>query len=593
MTYNTADFDQLYALVTVSLQKFVNTEKSDPTSAISLQDERWLLYLIEAFRQLFNDWQADQGLSDYLSSLEWWPTGHARPRKVNRVYRLAGHVYLHVAYDLTRALAATLDAAGKLDRAELLVPANSDSFVTPVPVIAHARTDAGKLFQRSAPAFAEALESKSGLQLLGKVWWGARFLRIPLPEMRRLALSTAAQWVLKLRLGAWDAAVRIADAPPVERVKLVSKLRDEIWAAQKKVASRFKLTDITLFEFPILSVSAPILLALASSHTYVPLAVSAVLLLVIWRAGYLAIQNRQLVLIDAVNQLGAEVLDALAKVRREGMAADAGRAAPRPLRQIGSTILTLQNVSLSFGNVVALRDVSLEVRKHEILGIVGPNGAGKTTLLKVMHGVQRQQEGQIMFKGRGRRRALTLREAAKEGIARTSDEHTRLMRMTVLDIVMLGRELRSKTTFLQRVLRLEPARLEEAQDRRKVEQVIKLLRIEDILNERVGQLPYERLRRVELARALVAEPELILLDEPMAGLKFEEIEDMRRLILHLNEQHETTIVLVQHHMGAVMDILDRVIVLERGEIIAQGTPEQVLGNQAVDTAYLSDSARAG
>lgn len=592
MTYNTADFAQLYELVTVSLQKFVNTKKSDPTSALSLQDERWLIYLIEVFRQLFNDWQADQGLRDYLSSLEWWPLGHPRPSKVNRVYRLAGHVYLHVAYDLTRALAATLDATGQLDRAELLVPTNSDSFVTPVPVIAHARNDADRLFQLAAPAFTDALESESGLQFLGTVWWGARLLRVPCPAVRRLALSTAAQWVLKLRGGAWKAAERIADALPVERVELVSKLRDGIWAAQKKVANRTKLTDITLFDFPILSVSAPILLTLASSLPYVSLAASAVLLLVLWRASYWAMQKRQLELINAVNQLGAEILDALANVCREGVTADAGRAAPRRLRQIGSPILTLQDIDLSFGNVQALRGVSLEVREHEILGIVGPNGAGKTSLLNVINGVQRPQQGEIRFKGR-RRRAMNPREAAQEGIARTFHDSAPFMRMTVLDVVMTGRELRSKTNFLQRAFRLEPAKREKAENRRKVEQVIELLGIQDILDNRMGQLPYERQRRVELARALVAEPELLLLDEPMAGLKFEEIDDMRRLILDLNDRHETTIVLVQHYMGAVIDILDRVVVLEHGEIIAEGTPEVVRSNHAVDAAYLSESSRAG
>jgi branched-chain amino acid transport system ATP-binding protein len=348
------------------------------------------------------------------------------------------------------------------------------------------------------------------------------------------------------------------------------------------------LTGFTTFDFPVISVSAPILLAFASSLPIVSLAAFAALLL--W--SYRAIRKRQLELIDAVNQLGAEVLDALEACRGGLALGGAGQDPRQRLRQIGSPILTLENIELFFGGLAALRGVSLEVREHEILGIVGPNGAGKTSILNVINGECHPQQGTITFKGR-RRRAMDPREAAEEGIARTFHNSAPFMKMTVLDIIMLGRELKSKTNFLQRALRLESAKRENAENRRKVEQVIEFLGIQDILDERVGQLPYERQRRVELARALVAEPELLLLDETMAGLSADEREDMRRLILDLNDQRGTTIVLVQHYMGGVREILDRVVVLERGGIIAQGTPDEIWGNQAVVRAYLSDSPRAG
>ncbi len=254
-------------------------------------------------------------------------------------------------------------------------------------------------------------------------------------------------------------------------------------------------------------------------------------------------------------------------------------------KEIGAPILNADNISLSFGGVRALTDISLEIRKHEILAIIGPNGAGKTSMLNVINGFYHPQEGTITYKGATRRR-MRPHHAAEQGIARTFQNVALFRGMTTLDNIMTGRLLRMRRNFLWQALYYGPALQEELQHREYVERIIDFLEIEAIRKTPVGQLPYGLQKRVELGRALAMEPELLLLDEPMAGMNVEEKEDMSRFILDVNDEFGTTIALIEHDMGVVMDISDRVAVLDYGRKIADGPPDQVRADQDVIDAYL-------
>lgn len=254
-------------------------------------------------------------------------------------------------------------------------------------------------------------------------------------------------------------------------------------------------------------------------------------------------------------------------------------------RRIGEVILDLRHISLSFGGVRALTDISFDVREHEIRAIIGPNGAGKSSMLNVINGVYRPQEGDIIYRGE-HRHDMNTHEAAKSGIARTFQNIALFKGMTVLDNIMTGRNLKMQSNFLLQALYLGPARREEIEHRKKVEEVIDFLEIQHIRKTPVGRLPYGLQKRVELGRALAAEPKILLLDEPMAGMNVEEKQDMCRFILDVNEQFGTTIVLIEHDMGVVMDISDRVVVLDYGKKIGDGTPDDIRNNQDVINAYL-------
>ncbi len=248
-------------------------------------------------------------------------------------------------------------------------------------------------------------------------------------------------------------------------------------------------------------------------------------------------------------------------------------------------LLEVEEVSVRFGALVALNRVTLNVRRGEILAIIGPNGAGKTTLLNVISGFYHPSEGRIRFQGQDRTN-LKPPDVAALGIARTFQNVALFKGMTVLDNIMTGRLLKMRGSFLLDALWWGPAMRQELAHRAFVERIIDFLEIEAIRKTPAGRLPYGLQKRVELARALAAEPQLLLLDEPMAGMNVEEKEDMCRFILDVNGEFGTTIALIEHDMGVVMDISDRVTVLDYGRKIAEGPPDAVRKDPAVLDAYL-------
>jgi branched-chain amino acid transport system ATP-binding protein len=251
-------------------------------------------------------------------------------------------------------------------------------------------------------------------------------------------------------------------------------------------------------------------------------------------------------------------------------------------------LLRVDNVSLSFGGVKAITDISFDIQKGEIRAIIGPNGAGKTSMLNVINGFYHPQEGTITWQGQVRRKMKPY-EAASQGIARTFQNVALFKGMTTLDNIMSGRSLRMHRNFFWQLLWRGPAEREEIDHRRKVEDIIDFLEIQAIRKTPVGRLPYGLQKRVELGRALAMEPDLLLLDEPMAGMNLEEKEDMSRFIIDVNQEFGTTIALIEHDMGVVMDLSDRVVVLDYGKKIADGPPEEVQASQAVIDAYLGVS----
>ena len=248
-------------------------------------------------------------------------------------------------------------------------------------------------------------------------------------------------------------------------------------------------------------------------------------------------------------------------------------------------LLSVDHISLSFGGVRALEDINFDILKKEIFAIIGPNGAGKTSMLNVINGFYHPQQGEIQFKGLHRKQ-MRPHEAAVQGIARTFQNVALFKGMSTLNNIMSGRNLKMKSNLFWQALYYGPARKEEMENREVVEDIIDFLEIQSIRRTPVGKLPYGLQKRVELGRALAMEPELLLLDEPMAGMNIEEKQDMCRFILDINEQFGTTIVLIEHDMGVVMDLSERLIVLDYGRKIAEGTPDEIRGNQKVIDAYL-------
>ncbi len=247
--------------------------------------------------------------------------------------------------------------------------------------------------------------------------------------------------------------------------------------------------------------------------------------------------------------------------------------------------MQIEGIGLSFGGVRALSGITFNIYPSTIQAIIGPNGAGKTSMLNCISGLYKPQQGQIRFEGRNLI-GLAPHEIARLGVARSFQNIELFRHMTVVDNLMLGRHVHMRGGVLTGGIYWGPGQREEIAHREAVEQVIDLLEIQSIRKKTVGSLSYGLQKRVELGRALAMDPRLLLLDEPMAGMNTEEKEDMARFILDISEEKRTTIVLIEHDMGVVMDISDNVAVLEFGQLIAYGTPAEVKANPAVIAAYL-------
>ena len=254
-------------------------------------------------------------------------------------------------------------------------------------------------------------------------------------------------------------------------------------------------------------------------------------------------------------------------------------------RTIGGVLMEMRNITLRFGGVVAIEDISFDIREGEVRAIIGPNGAGKSSMLNVINGFYHPQDGEVWYKG-AIRGPMRPHQIAAQGIARTFQNIALFHGMSTLDNIMTGRLTHMKTGLLSQAFWLGRAQREETANREVVERIIDFLEIQSIRKTPVGRLPYGLQKRVELGRALAAEPSLLLLDEPMACMNVEEKEDMSRFILDVNDEFGTTIALIEHDMGVVMDLADRVVVMDYWRKIGDGSPEEVRNNQAVIDAYL-------